>query len=383
MEIFKDYKESSIFKDRNVLSMDWIPSKDLIVHRNKEMRDISFILQPILNNEKPSNAIIYGSSGTGKTLIIRTIINELNSLNKNGDFEIAYIKCSEYPTHFNLLLKISMELNLGYKGTRKGYYYEKLKEFSKGRIVVLVLDELDKMNSPNEPIFNLSRCENISIIGIANNLRLSEQFDSATLSSFRERKILVKKYNATQLKDILRKRAKLAFNEETISDGVIEKCAALSAQENGDARIALDLLKASGDIAEKEDSELITPDHVDKAEELIDVDIINEKVVSLTIQAKAVLASIIKLINNGQKEIQTGDVFAEYEKACLEIGLKQLTQRRISDLINEMDVDGIITTRINYKGRYGRTKDISLSFSPLMMKKIKNTLREDYGSYIN
>ncbi len=381
------YNESQIFIDRNVLSIEWMPNKDLIVHRDKEMEKIAFMLQPIFKNSKPFNCFIYGSSGTGKTLLIRTIMTDLEELRDRGKlktkFVSAYIKCSECVTPFNFLLKMSTTLNLGYKGPRSYLYYDKLKEFLKKTKLILIMDEIDKMKNSNVLVFNLSRCDDLSIIGIASNLRVTEEFDSATISSLQEKKILITKYDAPQLRDILKKRANLAFNINTMGPGVIEKCAALSAQEHGDARRALDLLKTAGDVAEQEESKKIFISHVDRAEETIDVDIISEKIKTLTRQAMIIFVSILKLHNDGEKEIQTGDVFIQYETICTESGIRILTQRRISDLINEMDDDGIITARINYKGRYGRTKDISLpNFSPMMMEKIKEALGP-YADYIN
>ena len=52
-------------------------------------------------------------------------------------------------------------------------------------------------------------------------------------------------YDAQQLQDILRERVKIALHQDVIGDGVIEMCAGLAAQEHGDARCALDLLRVS------------------------------------------------------------------------------------------------------------------------------------------
>ena len=40
---------------------------------------------------------------------------------------------------------------------------------------------------------------------------------------------------------------KIALHQDVIGDGVIEMCAALAAQEHGDARCALDLLRVSAE----------------------------------------------------------------------------------------------------------------------------------------
>ncbi|MCX6666993.1 MAG: hypothetical protein NTV74_01955 [Euryarchaeota archaeon] len=61
--------------------------------------------------------------------------------------------------------------------------------------------------------------------------------------------------------------------------------------------------------------------------------------------------------------ITTGDVYDLYGDLCKKTRTDSLTQRRIADLISEMDMLGIITARVISKGRYGRTKEIKMSSS--------------------
>ena len=98
-------------------------------------------------------------------------------------------------------------------------------------------------------------------------------------------------------------------------------------------------------------------------------------------QSQAVLYTIIKM-NETQKHnkswtdkrILTGDVFHAYEKLCANNGIKMLTQRRISDLIAELDMLGIISAKVISKGRYGRTREISLSLSEQLLEKVNGFL---------
>ena len=45
---------------------------------------------------------------------------------------------------------------------------------------------------------------------------------------------------------------------------------------------------------------------------------------------------------------------------CKKIGIEILTQRRVSGILSELDLLGIITTNIISHGRYGRTKKIKI-----------------------
>ncbi|MFB6201472.1 MAG: cell division control protein Cdc6, partial [Halorhabdus sp.] len=57
----------------------------------------------------------------------------------------------------------------------------------------------------------------------------------------------------------------------------------------------------------------------------------------------------------------TGEVYNIYKRLCEEIDADVLTQRRVTDLISELDMLGIVNAVVVSKGRYGRTKEISLS----------------------
>ncbi|MEM7822783.1 MAG: cell division control protein Cdc6, partial [Candidatus Aenigmatarchaeota archaeon] len=61
-------------------------------------------------------------------------------------------------------------------------------------------------------------------------------------------------------------------------------------------------------------------------------------------------------------------------------GMKVLTQRRVSDIIAELDMQGLISTRLVSRGRYGRTREMSITFSQPIFEKIKTTLKNSFTS---
>ena len=103
-------------------------------------------------------------------------------------------------------------------------------------------------------------------------------------------------------------------------------------------------------------------------------------------QSQAVLYAIIKChekmdqkVGWIDKRLLTGDVFDMYVNLCRTNSIKPLTQRRVSDLISELDMLGIITAKVISKGRYGRTRDISLAVKDDLLAKIKTLLQERFG----
>jgi cell division control protein 6 len=180
-------------------------------------------------------------------------------------------------------------------------------------------------------------------------------------SSLGEEEIVFPPYDANQLRDILAHRSDVAFKPDALTDDVIPLCAAFAAQEHGDARRALDLLRTAGELAERDQTERVDEAHVRKAQDKIELDRVVEVVRTLPTQSKLVLFAIISLEKNGVHNINTGEVYNIYKRLCEEIDADVLTQRRVTDLISELDMLGIVNAVVVSKGRYGRTKEISLS----------------------
>jgi cell division control protein 6 len=262
---------------------------------------------------------------------------------------------------------------------------EKLDE-KVNRICFLILDEIDvliKNTARNQDgiIYNLIRINErlkkarVSVIGISNVLNFKNMLDSRVLSSLSQEEIVFPAYDANELSQILSNRAQLAFHEGSVEDDVIPLCAALAAKEHGDARKALDLLRRAAEIAERRNAPKVISEFVYMAQEDLESDKVHEFIENLPPQLKTILLSIY-LIQKHQnlKEIITGDVYNCYlEIYPLISGLNKLTQRRVSELVRELDLAGIINARVVSKGRYGRSKMIQLNITTEEARKCLET----------
>ena len=388
--IFKRYLENkTVFKDKQILTDQYIPST--ILHRENKINQIANIAAPALRGEKISNIFIFGTVGTGKSVSVKYVMSELE---KNSDkVRIIYINCKMKKvsdTEYRLLAEMARALgcNVPSTGLPTDEIYKTFFEAvdADEQSVILILDEIDALvnKTGDEILYNLTRINQdlkkakLSIVGISNDVSFTDNLDPRVKSSLSEEEIIFQPYNAHQLQDILIQRAAFAFNEDVLDHGVISKCAALAAQEHGDARKALDLLRISGEIVEREGGERVTVDQVDKAENKLDVDKTTEIVKTQPKQSQTVLGAIINLMENSEKKIYTGDVFSVYEELCKGSGLKILTQRRVTDLIGELDMLGIINARVISKGRYGRTREIRIMLSKPIIEKTKAILRDSF-----
>src|SRR2546430_1614190 len=158
-------------------------------------------------------------------------------------------------------------------------------------------------------------------------------------------------YNADELYDILAERSRLAFENGTAADGVLHLIAALAAQEHGDARRALDLLRVSAELAERQGEEHITEEHVQRAKNKIELDTVIEAVKSLPTQSKLILLGILLNEEIGNTKLTTGEVYTTYRDLSRKTGVTPLTQRRVTDLISELDMLGLVHARVRSFGR--------------------------------
>ncbi len=374
-DIFKALlKSSNIFINKEVLRPSYVP--DILPHREKNIEELASVLVPALRGETPSNVFIYGKTGTGKTAVTRYVGKQMSL--KGSELDRAtyfiYINCEIVDTQYRVLQNIANHFmedwseRIPFTGWPTDEVYSKLVKRidNTGGVVVIVLDEVDKLKG-DEVLYNLSRMNNdlkvakTSIIGISNDLKFTEFLDPRVKSSLGEENMIFSPYVANQLEDILGERTKMAFKEDAFDESVIPLCSALAAQEHGDARRALDLLRVSAEIADRSGGNKILEKHVRMAVNKIEIDRVKEVIYTLPAQSKLVLKAVVIGNQIFDTPPNTGDIYNVYKQICAGAGMDNLTQRRIADLISELDMLGIITARVISKGRYGRTKEIQVA----------------------
>ena len=377
--------DERIFKNREALSSTYIPKH--FPHREEEIGNIANILKPALNGSRPSNILIYGQTGTGKTAVAKFICDQITSKAKNDDKRIhtAYINCKQTNTTYSILSNIGKayskewEEEIPIAGWRIDKVYAEVKQKAKenGGIVILVLDEIDALvnKSGDDILYHLtslnSDLENskISIIGISNDVKFTSWLDPRVKSRLGEESLAFAPYNAPQIEEILYERSKIAFKENVVEPLVVSYCSSKAAQEHGDVRKALDLLRISAELADREEREIVTARYVNLAQNVMENDQVKNIISTLPIQNKATFASII--VNQGSRkngQQTTGEVYETYSRICNIFKLEVLTQRRISNLISELDMQGLIHAKTVSLGRQGRTKYISLAIEENQLK---------------
>ena len=381
-----------LFVNREAMRPTFMP--EILPHREKEINNLASVLVPALRDETPSNVFIYGKTGTGKTAVTKFVGKELLKKGRETGKKVnfIYINCEVVDTQYRLLQNITNHLiddwseRIPFTGWPTDEVYAKLKQMieKEGGVTVIILDEVDKLKG-DEALYNLSRINSdlknakVSIVGISNDLKFTEFLDPRVKSSLGEENMIFPPYDAGELQDILNQRVEIALKPGCIEEDVVPLCSALAAQEHGDARRALDLLRMAAELAERSKARKITRKHVRLAQNKIEIDRIIEVVRTLPTQSKLILLAVLLKEKHNKKTgtagaVTTGEVYEIYKDLCKKTRTDSLTQRRVADLISELDMLGIITARVISKGRYGRTRDIKTSSSSGEIMKI---LQED------
>lgn len=379
----------SLFKDRKIVNLGHKP--DQILYRDNELATITQILIPITKQSKPSNLLIYGKPGTGKTLVTDHILKKIEKNiiknQQNYKVKLVFLNAKNETTLYGLLVRLGNELDqeneLPKTGLSISQIFTKIIDTitSKSLNVIFIIDEIDYLaklvqKTGKDILYNLTRANerldgkgSLTLIGISNDLTFKENLDPRVISSLGEEEIIFSNYSTEQLRNILEDRIKLAFNPQSVEESALNLCAAMAGREHGDARRAIDLLRVAGELAERQQSEKVTEEHVREASQKIEENKEATVLKSYPLHEKLLILAVMKASG-----ASTGEIYSIYKELCKIVRQKELTQRRTTQMLSEIELSGIITGRLVHQGIHGRTKKYKLTISPEM---VKNSFKDD------
>ena len=377
----------SIIKNRDILHFTYIP--EIILHRKSEQEQVTQSLLPILKKSRPSNLLVYGKPGTGKTLVVKKVLSKIQERVEKSNFPIklVYSNSKEETTLYGLLVSLGRQLDLKEKelpttGLAISEVFKRLlNKIDEGKLnAIFVIDEIDYLaqlvaKTGKDILYQLTRANerlnqgSLTLVGISNDLTFKEKLDPRVISSLGEEEIVFTNYNVEQIKKILEERINESFVENSVEESALNLIAALAGGEHGDARRAIDLLRVAGELAERQQSDKVTIEHVREASQKMEENKEEKSLKSFPLHEKLILIAIMKA--NGSS---TGEIYSSYKNLCKIVGKDELTQRRITQMLSEIELSGLISGRLIHQGIHGRTKKYKLTISSEMIKK---TFKDD------
>lgn len=286
--------QDSVFRNKGLLDPEAVIDEDRIVGRDEQLDEIITCLRPALEGNRPPNMLLYGPSGTGKSLIINAVCHQVLDLAEAQGYEFGIIKinCQTIKSHDRAVYRLAqsvaaeagVEIGVPESGVSTDQKLDRLYELISNQFdfVIVILDEIDLLigrqrDLNTEPaysklLYQLSRAPKlghtegrISVAALTNDPRFMDELDGRTESSFNPQDIVFSDYNADQLQAILSRRRD-AYYEDVLEDGIIPISAAFAAQDHGDARKAIDLFRKAGEIADRSGSNTVREQHVRHAQ---------------------------------------------------------------------------------------------------------------------
>ena len=381
---FININEGSGILVGNLSSLGGAFIPDNLPHREEEISQMSRLLGSLMRNTRPSNIMVYGRTGTGKTSTTRYVVKMLTEATR-GSVMVSYINCQIYDSQYSILITLvnffsrSEEEHIPLSGWPMDRIYAELvrRMQESGKFLLIILDEIDKLvaKGGSDSLYVILKLADdtsapcSSIIGITNNTSFTESLDARVRSRLNQESLLFPPYDANELKDILAYRTNGLLKEGVLEESAMNLCAAIGAREHGDARKALDLLRIAIDISVRDSKEKVTEVEVISARDRLEVDILRESIRSLPLHSKILLLSCVVTQEMGQRPTLTGEIFENYCNICAELGYQSLSSRRIGDMLSDLDDTGLISSKIQSMGRYGRSRLIQLAENGELLKK--------------
>ena len=361
--------------------------------REAEIRELASHFAPVLRGGHSCHLAIWGKTGTGKTLTTLYFLNLLAEMcaAKNILMRHEHLDLSTPRPTFRALNDLACLLNAS-KRYKKGISLEELMLRIESALAdfqgvfVLFVDECDHVRRDKDAFmsFLVRRLPQripakLILVFASNRLDWPDHLDPRVKSFLKLNELIFKPYNALDLQQILQIRAEKALQRDALESGVIQKIAAFSSRDHGDSRQAVALLAKSAYLAEKAGSK-ITLDLVDEAAAALDSDRYLTLLRSAPTQLQAAMGAVIELSQSVKgTPIGTGEAYDAYQSFCDKAMLRPLSGRAFGDLLAELDMYSLLRTRVLSRGRYGRSREITLDLPESLVEKIHDMIRLNFS----
>jgi cell division control protein 6 len=365
-----DGEQQTVFENKQLVDSNTIVDHNRIYGRDEQLTAEARAFRDTLDGERPPDLLLYGPSGTGKTLTVKSVAEKVKqrAIENEIRFDFVAVNFKTMESHsldravwklgHQTAAKAGVAWDIPQKGVSTDAKYVRLYEIVDRHFdaLVFLLDEIDTLTGragEDEPaysrlLYSLSRVMAeqhvetlVSTVVITNHPKFRENLDSRTDSSYNPTGIHFSDYDATELVEILNRRRD-AFKDGALESGVIDLVAAYGAKNEGDARRAIDLLRDAGEIANKNGETVVTEQHVQAANDSVVKNRVLEIVGGMSLQKKLALyaAAVVADVNDGAASSPA--VYTLYREICQRTNRDVYTQETVNSHINKAGTYGVL-----------------------------------------
>jgi cell division control protein 6 len=358
--------DETLFRDPEVFEIDYVPEQ--FNHRETQMRELAFQIQPGLRGGRPLNSICRGLPGTGKTTSVRKLFAEIEETTKK--LIPIYINCQIDNTKFAIFSQIYRKLS-GHLPPASGTSFKQVFDaiarllLKEETVLLVCLDDANYLlyeNEMNRVLYSLLRSHEaypgtrIGVIVIISDMDvdLSRAVDARVSSVFRPSEIYFPPYSSEEVRYIIQERVMQGLYPGSLSEEMFELVVEQT-QKSGDLRVGIDLLKRAALNAERRASRSIDYEDICRAYDVSKYLHLSYSVKSLKDEEKRVLR-ILADQSMEDAEMNAGEVYKAV-KTTLPIGYT-----RFYEIVKKFDAMRLIN--LQYRDGKGRTRVISLRYEP-------------------
>jgi cell division control protein 6 len=356
--------DESVFRNEHVFEIDHVP--ETFHHRETQMETLKYALRPAVRGSRPLNVIARGPPGTGKTTAVQKLFGELRA---RSEVNVARVNCQVDSTRYSVFSRL-FEHVFEYEPPASGISFKKLfgqvtdRLVERDEVLAVALDDVNYLfyeGEASDTLYSLLRAHEahsgakIGVICISSDLDLDviEELDSRVQSVFRPEEVYFNKYGESEIVDILRERVERGFHEGVVDAPVLDRVAELTAEQGGDLRVGIDLLRRAGMNAEMRASRTVAPQDVEAAFDTSKYVHLSRHIQGLS-EAESALVEVIAEEEGGQ----AGDIYDVFHERT------DLGYTRYSEVINKLEQLDIIDAEYTSVDGRGRSRELTLNYDP-------------------
>ncbi|NXI48176.1 CDC6 protein, partial [Galbula dea] len=231
---------------------------DRLHGRERETGIIRQFLRDHICGHRPGSLYISGAPGTGKTACLSRVL--LDCKDELAGSKTILLNCMSLSSPASIFPTVAKELGLPGATGREGVRRLEKQLTAKGPMILLVLDELDQLESKGQDVlYSLFEwpqlpSSRLVLVGLANALDLTDR-SLARLAAHpagSPQLLHFPPYTREQLAAILTERLGQVAGDPVLDAAALQFCARKVSAVSGDARKALDVCRRAVEVVELE-----------------------------------------------------------------------------------------------------------------------------------